>query len=94
MSDEELYTSLESLEVPQARQNSSPICWTADGLDGNTKDFGSVADSSDAISSAASETEEWQGRPDSPDLPAEYWQVQRLIKYIKVTQKQFNSNHS
>jgi hypothetical protein len=38
--------------------------------------------SSDAESSPASEDE--FARPPSPDVPPEYWQVQRLVKYVKV----------
>lgn len=41
--------------------------------------------SSDAQSSDSTDGEDWQGRPASPDYPPEYWQVQRLIKYIKVS---------
>ena len=41
--------------------------------------------SSDAESSDSTDGEDWQPRPDSPDYPPEYWQVQRLIKYIKVS---------
>jgi len=46
----------------------------------------STALSSDAhsASSTSDDGEEWQDRPSSPDLPPKYWQVQRLIKYIKV----------
>ncbi|CAG7823011.1 unnamed protein product [Allacma fusca] len=40
--------------------------------------------SSDAESSDATNGEDWQARPASPDYPPEYWQVQRLIKYIKA----------
>ena len=42
--------------------------------------------SSDAESSPASDPEEAAGfeRPLTPDFPPEYWQVQRLVKYIKV----------
>lgn len=41
--------------------------------------------SSDADSlSSSSQEEEWQEMPSSSDLPPEYWQVQRIIKYIKV----------
>lgn len=39
--------------------------------------------SSDAESSPESETED-ADRARSPEIPAEYWQVQRLIKYVKA----------
>jgi len=93
MSDDDEITSLESLEIPEMGPRSS-ISWTGqDGLEGKLGLGGvqyEIADSSDAVSSSASEADEWQGRPDSPELPPEYWQVQRLIKYIKVTKQTTN----
>jgi hypothetical protein len=39
--------------------------------------------SSDAESSPESDAED-RDRHESPDIPTEYWQVQRLIKYVKA----------
>jgi hypothetical protein len=88
--DGEFYTSLESLTIPypytKPKHGASEVSWEEpQALEEDTCiEFEREEVSSDAISSPASEAEEWKGRPDSPDLPPEYWQVQRLIKYIKV----------
>lgn len=40
--------------------------------------------SSDAASSEVSENDDVEGKAASPDLPSEYWQVQKLMKFIKA----------
>jgi len=40
--------------------------------------------SSDEESSPESEGDELMDRPQTPEIPPEYWQVQRLIKYVKA----------
>lgn len=48
--------------------------------------------SSDADSSASSPGADWSEKQmASPELPQEYWQVQRLVKYIKVVAVQMHN---
>jgi len=56
------------------------------GFGGGGEELSSDAQSSDDSQPGGAEWNEQQLR--SPEMPAEYWQVQRLIKYIKVCWKQ------
>lgn len=45
----------------------------------------------DAFSESSSESEEEEEQPErrpenNTDLPSEYWQIQKLVKYLKVWQ--------
>lgn len=51
---------------------------------------GRETESYDSFEESSSESEEedetLERRPDLPsDLPSEYWQIQKLVKYLKVT---------
>lgn len=46
----------------------------------------------DAFSESSSESEEEEEQPErrpenNTDLPSEYWQIQKLVKYLKVQQR-------
>ncbi len=46
----------------------------------------------DAFSESSSESEEEEEQPErrpenNTDLPSEYWQIQKLVKYLKVRQR-------
>ncbi len=47
------------------------------------------SDAEDSFEESSSESEEEEEAPDrrneaSSDLPSEYWQIQKLVKYLKV----------
>ena len=83
--DQEILRKLEALADEEADANGDKTkprlsLSNAKFVEGNNQ----ISLSSDAESSDSTDGEDWQPRPDSPDYPPEYWQVQRLIKYIKV----------
>ena len=54
----------------------------------------SVEKIEEIISDSSSESEEDEEQPDhrqeaNADLPSEYWQIQKLVKYLKVREKPF-----
>ena len=55
-----------------------------------------ASDGESSFEESSSESEEEEETPDrrneaSSDLPSEYWQIQKLVKYLKVSIKDINS---
>ena len=51
-----------------------------------------MSEGEDSFEESSSESEEEEETPDrrqeaNADLPAEYWQIQKLVKYLKVSKK-------
>lgn len=76
--DETDFTGLESVRISELEISESN-----DDQATNTSKTGRKVLSSDAESSPESENEEVD-QADRQEIPAEYWQVQRLIKYVKA----------
>lgn len=82
------YTSVDDLTSSSIQDDEEEEQWVSEPDWSHEQQIkhldGAESLSSDGKSSDTSDGEDWQDRPSSPDLPADYWQVQKLVKYIKV----------